>query len=222
MNAEHGLLIQILRDLAAREASWNAEADLTPELSSIYQYLTTQRFRRATEDEIESLVTANPEAGELHAWGGFIYLRPCQTRAWAVPILTVTYRFAEPTSLGLRLGLFLVNAADNSIASVGYRFESPDKPGEHGFFHLQHIIEMGNGTFALPTPPWMPQSKLAVPLDVETDVGLLLCMLVSIYGPRSETIQQIASAQYRGMLSPHLQHIRWGPSVAAGAWATTT
>jgi hypothetical protein len=113
------------------------------------------------------------------------------------------------------MGLFLVDARDESVASVGYRFESPDNPGEHRFFHLQHIVELGNGVHRLPTPPWMPQSKLAVPLDVRTDVGLLLCLLASLYGPNSEVMRQILDSQYRTMLGPHLQEIRWAAMLGA-------
>ncbi len=109
-----------------------------------------------------------------------------------------------------------MNDVDNSVVGLGYRFESPDIGGEHAFFHLQQIIELGNGTHALPTPQWIPQYKLAVPLDVKSDVGLLLCMLASIYGPASDVMRQIASSQYREMLNPHLQQIRWATSWGVG------
>ncbi len=209
MTPDLGLLIQILRDLAVREVSWNAENDLDENLSAIYRYLELHSFRRCNEEEIENVLRTASAAGELHAWGGFLFLRPCQTREWAVPVLTVTYKSEEPASLALRLGLFLVSA-EGAVVSLGYRFESPDLTGaEHDFFHMQHIVELGNGSFALPTPPWVPQTKLAVPLDVSTNVGLLLCLLASLYGPRSEVLGQITSAQYSYMLAPHLREIRW-------------
>jgi len=215
MDPEHGLLVQILRDLASREAAWNAEADLRPELSDIYRYLERNLFRRCTEEEIEQVIQANPEAGDLHAWGGFLFLRPCETRVWAVPVMTMEYQFAPPPRIGLRLGLFLFDNESQSVVSTGYRYESPDAGGEHDFFHMQQITELGNRAFPLPTPPWVSQNKPAVPLDAGTDVGLLLCLLAALYGPQSDVIAEIASSQYRNMLSTHIKSVRWAANMGA-------
>jgi len=208
VDAEQGVLVQVLRDLAAHEARWYSEADLDPDLRSIYSYLET-RFRRYDESEIQAFVRAHPETGTLHEWGGYIFLKACRTGEWAVPVLNVEYNFASG-KLGLRIGLFL-NAADEPerIGSIGYRFETPDIGGENPFFHLQHIIELGNGSGELPTPSWMPQSKVAVPLDVKTNLGLMLCLLASLYGWGSDVVGHVMNAQYQQLLTTHVQSLAW-------------
>jgi hypothetical protein len=210
MNSEDGVVVQILRDLAANEARWYSEADVNSELRPIYAYLES-RFPKYEESVIQAFIDANPDGGSLDAWGGYVRLRPCRTKAWAVPVLMVEYRFKEPRKLGLRLGLFLQEVGADAVASIGYRFETPDADGENAYFHLQHILELGNGSGALPTPGWIPESKLAVPLDVRSEVGLMLCLLASIYGWASEEMGQVLNAQYKGMLSTHLQNLQWAP-----------
>ena len=56
-----------------------------------------------------------------------------------------------------------------------------DGSGKHDFCHAQ-LCRKINRQGKEVTPFWMLESDPAIPLDAENQIGLVLCMLTSIYG----------------------------------------
>lgn len=208
MNAQISVVAQIIRDLALREARWRENASLEGDLGTVYDYLRDSGFRSYDESEIDAYFAANPLDGELHEWRGFAFMTP-PSFPLVVPVLTMEYRTSVPSKLGLRLALFLLDTGTGEVVSIGYRFESPDPGGENPFYHLQHIQELGNGDFRIPTPRWIPESSPAVPVEAHTEVGLILCLLASLYGRNSEALAQVWAAPYRNEVESQLRTETW-------------
>jgi hypothetical protein len=108
----------------------------------------------------------------------FLYLNPVEGLS-LVPVLTIAsdFGFAIP-KLRMRLMLFLLH--DGELKAFGYRFESPEGPGIHHYYHAQPITD-----FELSSPEiagWLPTKGPTFPLDANSPVKLLLSLLISLYG----------------------------------------
>lgn len=108
----------------------------------------------------------------------FIYLKPILENIWLVPVMTFKYDISQyPVKMSIRVALFLEYG--DGIKSIGYRFETGD--GKHAYCHVQHITEF-DSRHILQTEAWIPQKFPAFPLEAGGIVGLLLCLLGSLYG----------------------------------------
>ena len=75
---------------------------------------------------------------------------------------------------------------DSEIQGVAFRYETDegDGNGKHDFCHAQICRSIKPGGNVV-TPFWMLESDPAMPLDADNQMGLVLCMLTSIYGRRN-------------------------------------
>lgn len=115
--------------------------------------------------------------------GKFLYLTPVDRGQVLLPVLRLKCDFGRSIpEIRLRLGLFVRHDLD--IRAIGFRFESPEGPGIHNYYHMQIIRGFDLGQHFLPEDylRWMPDSSPAFPLDVNSSVNLLLSLLISLYG----------------------------------------
>ena len=75
-----------------------------------------------------------------------------------------------------------------TLQTLAIRFETDEGGlqsgrGSHDFCHAQ-LCRGINGTALARTPDWIPESQPSFPLDAENQIGLVLCMLTSLYGGR--------------------------------------
>lgn len=140
---------------------------------------------------------------DLFASGSFLYLRPLKNLL-AIPALTFYFDFTYSIpEFRLRLILFLHDESQR-LASVGYRFETPEGEGRHDFFHAQPIRSLTATGSTLPgVAPWLPDVSPAFPLDAKDPASLLVSLLVGIYG--SEFLLDLYRGGQGGYLKGHLR-----------------
>jgi len=119
----------------------------------------------------------------------FLHLRPSVKEARFLPVLSIRCNFAQdPVECRLRIALFTVveNVSEGvPFAAIGFRIElaESDGIGWHNYSHLQLIDKFGN--HQLPGIRQVPTTQPAFPLDADlaSPAGLMLCLLLSLYGP---------------------------------------
>ncbi|MGO8926914.1 MAG: hypothetical protein ACLQU3_08505 [Limisphaerales bacterium] len=119
------------------------------------------------------------------ALGVFLYLRPPTRASRTVPVISVTSNFGRSRpEVRIQLLLFLLDQQSN-LQSLGYRFETPEGPGRHNYYHVQPIRTL----FGMPTAPttttptWFPDTHPTFPIDATDPVNLSFNLLISLYGP---------------------------------------
>ena len=98
------------------------------------------------------------------------------------------------------------------LQALAIRFETDEGvpqtngvTGSHDFCHAQ-LCRYINGTTRATTPCWLPESQPSLPLDAEDQIGLVLCMLTSLYGGR-HVVERLNTAGDRD-LRQHLKKVR--------------
>lgn len=114
----------------------------------------------------------------------FLYLEPIIQGGHFLPVMSFIgeFRTLKP-ELRLRVALFLLDSTEK-LRAVGYRFETPEGPGRHSYYHAQPIITFRDGSPQLPCPNWLSTDHPTLPLDAVDPVTLLLALLISLYGYR--------------------------------------
>lgn len=125
-----------------------------------------------------------------YAGNRFLYLPPLDKNSAFIPILSFRYSFKGKEEV--KLGLHLVTVHDEKLHAFGYRFETGHPAGKtgsvasHDFQHAQLCVTYdGPGDAPLPyinCPSWIPTTQPSFPLPANDYVGLLICLLVSLYG----------------------------------------
>ena len=75
------------------------------------------------------------------------------------------------------------------VQTLAIRFETDEGSGpnggmgSHDFCHAQLCKSITKRAVAS-TPSWLPESQPSIPVDAEDQIGLVLCMLTSLYGAR--------------------------------------
>lgn len=147
-------------------------------------------FQSVNDVTLQHLLDAHPIAGEVHLYGTWLFLPAPRDGPLRIPILNVIYDYSvAPARVSLQAAVFYLTG-DDSYAT-GWRFESPEMPGDdgnpstHGFYHAQpgHSVRTLTGDHPLPVPERLiPVGQPTLPLDARDEVDLLVCLLVSIYG----------------------------------------
>lgn len=190
MSKEQGILNQIIRWLADRQR-WTRGQSHRKALDIFELLFPTYR---PVGDNLEAKLAENEPTLDLLEEGNFIYLTPVEKQGWMVPVLSIMYNFSgSKPVVRLRLALFLLDEND-TLKAIGYRFETPESNvevgekspvvGDHDYYHAQLINGFDKTTqrWQLPCELWLPTSWPAFPLDAEDPVGLIVCLLVSLYG----------------------------------------
>lgn len=108
----------------------------------------------------------------------FIYLKPIMDHSWLVPIMAFKYHIEDDT-VEASIRLTLMMEVDGLLKAIGYRYETGK--GKHDYCHVQHIREFDTSR-PIPTEKWIPEGSPAIPVDAGGPVGLLICVLGSLYG----------------------------------------
>jgi hypothetical protein len=134
----------------------------------------------------QALIGSLPSTKRLQ--GGFarmMFLEPRPDEARLLPALKCKWNFVgDPHPLGLRLKLgYFVHTSDG-IRFAGIRYETPEGPGEHSFYHAQPIISFDKDT-KLPSPftaEWWPTRYPAVAVSAKDPIELIAQMLIGLSG----------------------------------------
>ena len=211
MDAEQGLFITLLRQLAESAKDLD-DSDAPPDLRLIYDCIRRD-FPRCDEDAIDWLFRQQPVCGSSLKIG-FIWLEPTSTTPAAIPVLAFEYSFDARKKVCLRVGIFVPGDDQYPVGAIGYRLETPEGGRSHNFHHAQHIIDFGPETRPLPCPRWIPTSQPALPISARDAVGLLVGLLVALYGVDSSVITNLLRTSYGYMVRPHLQGLDWWPAAS--------
>lgn len=114
----------------------------------------------------------------------YIPLKPVVKGTPLLPYLSVV---ADRTLSVFRLLLlvFMEDTEDDSLRSVGFRFESPEgEGGRHNYWHVQltSSFEQNGGQVHPSTPSWLPSNTPAIPLDARSAASCVVALMVALYG----------------------------------------
>lgn len=147
---------------------------------------TYQRYRPIMDSATleRCLPTEDRTNASFADLGVFLYLRPPNRASNTVPIISVRSDFGRSLpEVRIQLLLFVLDEHAN-LQSLGYRFETPEGPGRHNFYHIQPIrtlFGMPNAP-ATTTPAWFPDTHPTFPIDATDPVSLPFNLLISLYG----------------------------------------
>jgi hypothetical protein len=158
------------------------------QLLALRDYLV-ENYPPCNEATLSGLLPRSKPIRQLDLLGHryFVIMEPLTSRP-IVPVASVSFDFTgQEPELRLRIGLFLHDNSQAPLAlcSTGYRYETPESvAGAHSFFHAQPIRSFHQGgDFPLPNvAPWLPLAEPTFPLDARNMVGLIVCVLISLYG----------------------------------------
>lgn len=144
------------------------------------------RFTPATAETIEAAFAGGSPVGGLLGMGQFLYLEVVNDDRPLIPVVSFNYDFSEDREeFRLRVGL-LGRTSEGSMVAAGFRFETREgATGIHRYYHAQMISSLGlaKGSDPLLLDHWVPESQPAIPLEADNPLALLVCFLVSLYGP---------------------------------------
>lgn len=127
----------------------------------------------------------------------FVFLRPIEDKNM-LPLLTL---HTSHEWLHFRIYALLTTLdTEHNLQALAIRFETDEGVGggSHDFCHAQ-LCKSVNRHIREVTSAWIPDSQLAIPLDADDQVSLVLCMLTSLYG----------GAYVRGKFSPSGDRRLW-------------
>lgn len=150
-------------------------------------------FTPFDESGLEHFFRENGEAGDTTEAGKYVFL-PMVPKPRLLPVLSLAYRLPDD-HVKLQMAAFVEKDAAVEARAFGYRYETPETPGRHHFWHAQPILEVrrhDGTTIELPglTDGWRPADTPAFPLDARCGLDLLVCLMVSIYGFREAAQMQ--------------------------------
>ncbi len=138
----------------------------------------------------------------------FLYLEPVVDKG-ILPFLTLeTSR--EWVNFRAYVLLTMLDQSDE-LQALAMRFETDEGSrtngviGSHDFCHAQ-LCRSINDSMRATTPTWLPESQPSLPLDAEDQIGLVLCMLTSLYGGR-HVVERLNADGDRN-LRKHLRQVR--------------
>jgi hypothetical protein len=175
MNEEQGFIRDILLFEVRQFDRWHRTEE--GPWGRLAESLLAQ-YRPFAELELEAHLRA--EAVHFSENPGFVFLPPIREHTFIIPILGLAYDFGRKIpEARFQVGLFTI--ADNKLVAVGLRFETPEGPGSHNYYHAQLIRSFFQHA-EIPCSAWLPTSFPALALNAVNAGGLMVCMLVTLYG----------------------------------------
>lgn len=205
MTLQHTLVPRILVWLHDRHSMWQRQRGWRGPASDLHEKV--HRFLTPfSEAELEGLLSKKLEFDSLSV-KTYLFLQPIDEGAVIVPVLSFRYNF-QPSHAELRLQLALFVPHDNGLAAIGCRFETPEGPGTHDYYHAQMFRAFQGGVELPGCPPWLPTSRPAFQLKADDPVTLLVCMAISVYGlhPKGE-LGELRQASFANELKPYMQKL---------------
>jgi hypothetical protein len=145
---------------------------------------------------------AKPALFSLSARSLALYLRPPKIDESLLPIVNFELTLStqgKDSKVILKPRLLLVQCEKQSTSApsrphgIGFRFDNQDS--EHTYCHSQLCSGLAGPSSdesdLLTLPHWLPQSIPALPIRAKGAMGLLLCLLVSLYGTDDDLIKRI-------------------------------
>jgi hypothetical protein len=142
-----------------------------------------------------------PDAADT---SGFVPLPPASGR---VPMLHLKHGLEHNVPI-LRMTATLIDWHIDEPVATAWRFESPEGSGEHNYWHCQPVRELRGGKqieALKKLPEWYFVDSPTLPLLAKDADGLLISMLVSIYGLTE--LRAMQSETFGDKLSEHLSGI---------------
>ena len=163
---------------------------------AIYSVIAQGYASIRNSEELERFLPAETKVRAEFPKNQYLYLNPIRDDTILVPVLSIASDFGRSIPvLGIRLGLFLQD--DEGTKAYGYRFEAPEGPGKHHYYHAQFIHGFEKGQPFLGNGSWLPTGCPTFPLDADNPVKLLLSLLISLYG--LQFISQIKASSIAGI-----------------------
>ena len=157
---------------------------------------------------LKGLLRANSDL-ELRDQRQFLFLEPIVEKR-ILPLLTLK---TSNRWVSFRAYVLLTMLDQHeALQALAIRFETDEGiphangvTGSHDFCHVQ-LCRYINDTTRATTPSWLPESQPSLPLDADDQIGLVLCMLISLYGGRY-VAERLYKSGDRDLL-PHLKKVR--------------
>ena len=158
------------------------DQSLSEFISQIYE--TYHQISHVDGAQLNAALSKNKD---IRLWNQkrYLLLEPAENKK-IFPLLTLRSS-GELTHFRLYALLVMLDK-QSKLQSLAIRFETdegdPDHDhgvGSHDFCHAQLCNYIDDEIWAT-TPEWIPVSQPSIPLDADNQVGLVLCMLTSLYG----------------------------------------
>jgi hypothetical protein len=111
---------------------------------------------------------------------GLVVLPPAGSR---VPLLQLAHGIEHDQEV-LRMTIVVVGSDHEGPHAMAWRFETPEGPGQHCYWHCQPVTQL-RGSQPAPLdrlPPWCFDDMPTIPLPARNADELLVALLVSVYG----------------------------------------
>lgn len=182
MDHKREAFCQLIESLYRSHARWTRDpaashrlAKLNGEVIRSYSVIEYGRLKA-----LMSLVKAGKEVDFL-AGTGFLFLEPYERRGSLLPVLSLKIDLAR-LILRVRLALFTFDASERP-AAMGFRFETPEGPGQHNYHHGQMIRSLSTESADLPqVPAWLSTTQPALLMSARSPFSLFLGILAGLYG----------------------------------------
>ena len=177
------LLTRVYRQQASDWSSERSRTQPSPDVQTLWAELQARYWWSVSETELEQWFSPVDRlqlnfASEKRV----LYLPPLEKDSEFVPVLSLCCDLSdESTCISLRVMLVRRLDSGGKLCGVGFRFESPNSEGRHGFYHAQLIQSLGWGP-AVECPDWLPCTQPSFPVTARCPVTLLLTLLLSLYG----------------------------------------
>ena len=133
---------------------------------------------------LNSMLNKSPDVAMMEQ-NQFLHLEPTGSKN-ILPFVTIQ---SSQNWLHFRIYALLTMLDEKSnLQTIAIRFETDEggpvsgkKIGTHDFCHAQ-LCNWINKHVQVITPLWVPDSQPSIPLDADNQIGLVLCMLASLYG----------------------------------------
>ena len=146
------------------------------------------RYQLGEVDEsgLKSMLSKDSDV-EMMTQNLFLHLEPIEKEEKDIlPLVTLQ---SSNDWIIFRIYALLTTLDENcNLQSLAIRFETPEggisggsNLGSHDFCHAQ-LCNNINRHVKNVTPQWVPDSQPSIPLDADSQVSLVLCMLTSLYG----------------------------------------
>jgi hypothetical protein len=167
------------------------------------------------EAHVDLIVGIDQESGSrlqrvlsdpLTEMNGFAALPPAGER---VPVVHVRHGRENDDREIVRLTLVLLGRdSDQKPYGTAWRFESPEGPGAHCYYHCQPVRQVRSAVqiAALQRlPAWFPDDSPTIPVNAADAYELLVSMLVAVYG--HDGFDDLQQQYFSGLLAARLAEL---------------
>lgn len=139
----------------------------------------------SNEDQLKGLLpSAGKATADFTASNQFMYLDPPRRfgTKMAIPVMSIKCDF-KTGEFRLRMPIFF-HGENDRLCSWGFRYEAPEGPGSHNYFHAQYIsvVDKGDNDALPPAVKDFSEKCPTFPLDAQCAPSLFVAAIASVYG----------------------------------------